>query len=81
MIRVIHSKPSRVSSKINEVLVQGRDDIDISRTPTAAVETAGELLEKAAEAVGKKAVSDENAKRLAARGAIRPDYLPSGIIP
>ena len=50
MIRVIHKKPSTVSSKIDEVVVVGPEDVDISLTPSAAVETAGALLEKAAEA-------------------------------
>lgn len=70
MIRVIHNEASVVSSKVNEVLVLGPDDVDISLTPGAAVRTAGALLEKAAEAVGKQALSDENCKRLAVRGRV-----------
>ncbi len=69
MIRVIHDDKSMVSSKPSEVIMQGPDDIDVSMTPRAAVETAGELLEKAAEAVGKQAVSDDQSKRMAAQGA------------
>lgn len=80
MIRVIHNNPSIVSSKINEVIVLGPEDVDISLTPAAAVQTAGELLEKAAEAIGKKAFSDENCKRLAARGP-NPSMPPSAFQP
>ena len=67
MIRVIHNKPSKVSSKIDEVIVEGPEDVDISLTPAAAVATAGALFEKAAEAVGKKAVCEDNNRRMAAR--------------
>ena len=76
MIRVIHKKPSTVSSKIDEVVVVGPEDVDISLTPSAAVETAGALLEKAAEAVGKRAISDDDCKRMAARAR-----RPSAVVP
>jgi hypothetical protein len=81
MIRVIHNEPSIVSSKIDEVIVLGPDDVDISLTPAAAVQTAGELLEKAAEAIGKKAFYDENFKRLALRNANRWTLLPRPFLP
>ena len=81
MIRVIHNEPSTVSSKINDVVVLGPDDVDISLTPNAAVLIAGELLEKAAEAIGKKAFYDENFKRLAIRTANRWRLLPRPFMP
>jgi len=67
MIRIIHEDSSVVTSAPNEVIVEGPEDVDISLTPSAAVRTATELLEKASEAVGKQAFSDDLGKRLAAQ--------------
>ena len=66
MIRIIHDDIPAISAKTDEVILVGPDDVDISLTPSAANRTAEGLIEKAAEAIGKRAAIEDDCKRMAA---------------
>ncbi len=69
--RKVYSEPSDVESKPGQVNVIGPDHVDIAFTPEAAATTAANLLDKAAEAKGQKAINAD-----AARRGLRPPYQP-----
>ena len=52
--REIHDKPSDVSAKEGQVIVDGPDGVAVNMTPEAAVETSHRLLDKGTEAAGQR---------------------------
>jgi hypothetical protein len=49
-----YSDPSKVVAKDGDVVVDGPDGVDVTLTPTAAVETSDRLLEAGVEAQGQR---------------------------
>lgn len=64
-----YNQASKVFSKPNMVHVNGPDSVDVFFTPEAALKTGAELIEKAAEAIGKQAINEDARKK-----NLRPPY-------
>lgn len=54
----VYSTPSKVAAYGGEVMVEGPDDVDVSLTPEAAIETGALLV-----AAGAQAIRDDSTKK------------------